>query len=466
MADELEALCGKISLTEGEQTGIQVEELEVSDARAVAGKCLVGKVWGDKNVNKEAFMSVMSTIWRTAGGVKFRDLKDNMWLFEFTDQVDKMRVMDGRPWSYDRQILVLNEFDGTTPPSQLVFNHSPFWIQAHDMPLICMNKNVGTKIGNSMGELLEVDVAGDGMGWGSYLRLRVNIDITKPLERGRALNLNGKTSWVEFKYEKLPLFCFRCGRLVHGPRGCPVPPKTRLSAADEPKAWGTWLRAADPRRRGTRGVAGFREEWSPNQNREEEEEGGRSPGRSTRRGTSAFHGNREVDGAQSREGFSRKGKPDSHGNPTQQVTAEEPAGSEVSGTHQLREASEVLLRKELSPCLLGNRGRRGDVEESYKGFDEDRVIGLKEMVGRGSFNIEDNCGVQAAGPAQEENEATSMDYRFVGVSAQGEEVTHAVALIPKQSVKTWKRRARKQNESDPVITDREMNKKGKRGVVE
>jgi hypothetical protein len=117
MADELEALCGKISLTEGEQTGIQVEELEVSDARVVAGKCLVGKVWGDKNVNKEAFISVMSTIWRTTGGVKFRDLKDNMWLFEFTDQVDKMRVMDGRPWSYDRQIMVLNEFDGTTPPS-------------------------------------------------------------------------------------------------------------------------------------------------------------------------------------------------------------------------------------------------------------------------------------------------------------------------------------------------------------
>jgi hypothetical protein len=166
----------------------------------VAGKRLVGKVWAEKSVNKEAFMSVMSTIWRTAGGVKFRDLKDNMWLFEFADQVDKKRVMEGRPWSYDRQILVLNEFDGSTPPSQLVFDHSPFWIQAHDMPLICMNKNVGSKIGNSLGELLEVDVAGDGMGWGSYLRLRVNINITKPLDRGRALNLDGKSSWVEFNY--------------------------------------------------------------------------------------------------------------------------------------------------------------------------------------------------------------------------------------------------------------------------
>lgn len=81
-----------------------------------------------------------------------------------------------------------------------------------------MNKKVGTKIGRSLGELEDVDVVGDGTGWGSCLRLRVNIDITKPLDRGRALSLAGTSSWVEFKYEKLPLFCFRCGCIVHGPR--------------------------------------------------------------------------------------------------------------------------------------------------------------------------------------------------------------------------------------------------------
>jgi hypothetical protein len=68
MADELEDLCGRISLTDGERIGIKVDEFEVSDARMVAGKCLVGKIWADKIVNKEAFKSMMSTIWRTAGG--------------------------------------------------------------------------------------------------------------------------------------------------------------------------------------------------------------------------------------------------------------------------------------------------------------------------------------------------------------------------------------------------------------
>ena len=217
MSDCLEVLCGRISLTEGERIGIQVTDEEVADTRALGGKCLVGKVWTEKTINKEAFRSVLTGIWRIVGGVKIKELQDSLWLFEFSDVVDKNRIMEGRPWSYDRKILVLNEFDGRTPPSQMDFSQSPMWVQVHDLPLLYMNKVVGTKLGESLGQLLDVDVAGDGAGWGWCLRVHVVLDLKKPLDRGRALNLGGRTTWVKFKYEKLPLFCFRCGCIVHGP---------------------------------------------------------------------------------------------------------------------------------------------------------------------------------------------------------------------------------------------------------
>jgi hypothetical protein len=213
----------------------QVDEGDIADGREVGGKCLIGKVWSEKNVNKEAFKFVFSTIWRTVGGVKFKELGNNIWFFEFTEENDKRRVMEGKPWSFDKQIVVLNEFNGSTKPSHMEFTRSPFWIQVHDMPLLCMNKSVGTKIGESLGQLEDVDVAGDGTGWGSCLRLRVNIDLMKPLDRGKALSLAGKTSWVECKYEKLPQFCFRCGRIVHGPRRCPISPPPRRNATEAPK---------------------------------------------------------------------------------------------------------------------------------------------------------------------------------------------------------------------------------------
>jgi hypothetical protein len=191
---------------------------------------LIGRIGPEKPINREAFKSVLSRLWRMAGTVIFKEVLDNTWLFEFTEETGKNRVLEGRLWSFDRQILVLNEFDGQCPPSQMEFSKSPFWIQVHDMPLLCMTKGVGQKIGESLGVLEGIDVAGDGAGWGRCLRIRVSIDLTRPLERGRFLDVGGKSFWVIFKYEKLPLFCFRCGCVIHGRKGCPVSSQKRMSA--------------------------------------------------------------------------------------------------------------------------------------------------------------------------------------------------------------------------------------------
>jgi hypothetical protein len=79
---------------------------------------------------------------------------------------------------------------------------------------------VGHRIGGTLGEVEDVDVTGDGVGWGRCLRIRLNLDITKPLDRGRALSLNGKSVRVNLKYEKLPQFCYTCGRILHMGQKC------------------------------------------------------------------------------------------------------------------------------------------------------------------------------------------------------------------------------------------------------
>ena len=123
------------------------------------------------------------------------------------------------------------------------FKQSPFWIQIHDLPLLCMTKTVGMKIGESMGTVEDIDVTGDGVGWGRCLRMRVCVDLSELLERGRALHFGGRSYWVHFKYEKLPLFCFDYGRVIHDRGGCPVPKQARVNAAEELKEWGLWLTA-------------------------------------------------------------------------------------------------------------------------------------------------------------------------------------------------------------------------------
>lgn len=247
MATDIDELCGQLTLSEGEQEGIHIEEGEISMMRAKVARSLVGRLGTEKRINREAFRSMMLRLWKPRGSVVFKEVQDRLWLFEFSNNFDKEKVLQGRPWLFDRFLLLLYDFDGVTPPVQMSFSHSPFWVQIHDMPILCMNRGVGLKIGASLGTVIDVDVAGDGVGWGRCLRIQVNLDVTKPLERGRALLLDAKSIWVTFKYEKLPLFCFNCGRILHGSRGCPSP-RLKKSGVSEESPWGSWLRAENQKR--------------------------------------------------------------------------------------------------------------------------------------------------------------------------------------------------------------------------
>ena len=56
---------------------------------------------------------------------------------------------------------------------------------------------------------------------GSFMRVRVIIDINKPLCRGRRFSSSqGEQGWVSFKYERLPNLCYWCGSLSHVDKDC------------------------------------------------------------------------------------------------------------------------------------------------------------------------------------------------------------------------------------------------------
>lgn len=63
-------------------------------------------------------------------------------------------------------------FDGLILPTQMKFEKATFHVWA----LI-----QGTKIGASVGDVEDVDVPDGEVGWGEYLRVRLNLDLSKPL---------------------------------------------------------------------------------------------------------------------------------------------------------------------------------------------------------------------------------------------------------------------------------------------
>lgn len=59
----------------------------------------------------------------------------------------------------------------------------------------------------------------------------------------------GNSCWVSFKYEKLPVFCFKCGCIIHGLKGCAEFNTRKTSHGEHADGWGLWLRAEDGFRR-------------------------------------------------------------------------------------------------------------------------------------------------------------------------------------------------------------------------
>jgi hypothetical protein len=59
-----------------------------------------------------------------------------------------------------------------------------------------------------------------GLAVGEFFRVKIQIDISKPLPRGCKLRYKGKSTWILFKYEQLPKFCFQYGVICHGTKGC------------------------------------------------------------------------------------------------------------------------------------------------------------------------------------------------------------------------------------------------------
>lgn len=90
----------------------------------------------------------------------------------------------------------------------LVFTKALFWVQVHNILVRFMNTKEAKDICDIVGTMQKSTKAVDDEG-GYFIQVRFSINITLPLCRGRVIAMdNREKHWVNFKYERLPNFCF------------------------------------------------------------------------------------------------------------------------------------------------------------------------------------------------------------------------------------------------------------------
>jgi hypothetical protein len=89
----------------------------------------------------------MQRAWGLHGAAQFKDIGDNRFVVRFTSEGDWRHVLKGGPWQFDFSAILLKDFDGSTRPSDLVFDSLDVWVRVSDLPLDMMNRVYGELIG-------------------------------------------------------------------------------------------------------------------------------------------------------------------------------------------------------------------------------------------------------------------------------------------------------------------------------
>ncbi len=150
MEEDLAKRWGKFSLLDEENTGVSIQDSELVPLVSRGKFCLVGKLLADRVVAKDFLRGPLLRMWKPGGPVSFKGLGENIFLVEFDNEWDKTKVMEGRPWLFDGNLVSLNDFDGLTPPNQMNFDKASFWVRMYNLPLACMGRDIGVKIGSSL----------------------------------------------------------------------------------------------------------------------------------------------------------------------------------------------------------------------------------------------------------------------------------------------------------------------------
>ena len=203
---------------------VEVEDLVVHLERNLElstmeqGVKLVGKVLSDKTVNKWGVRNILRASWKEMGEIEIKWVRDNVFIITVNDESTAAKILDRVPWGVMKQHFMVKSWSQELALEEVNMYSIPFWIQLRGIPPYLSSDRNLRHIGSLIGIVEEVEDPERARG---FLRIKVMINTLKPLRAGCWLPREGdKETWVEFRYERLQDFCYKCGRIGHANTEC------------------------------------------------------------------------------------------------------------------------------------------------------------------------------------------------------------------------------------------------------
>jgi hypothetical protein len=216
------------------------DENVMNEEISACNHSIISKIITDKPIHINSIQNGLESIWGSPPGLKIQDLGGKLLQFFMNDLADRDRILYGNPWFFRNSWLVVKAWDRETEYHNLDFDHVPIWIQLWGLPTHCKTKQMGENIGALLGKV-EASEFYEYPGKKIIVKIRVALNIHNPITSGIHVgNPTDGTSWIDFRYEKLPQACFNCGLIGHVDKLCRNPALNMETLAP----LGPWIRSS------------------------------------------------------------------------------------------------------------------------------------------------------------------------------------------------------------------------------
>lgn len=227
---------------EDDEADMQINVKASGDDDVDLSICLVGRFLTDRNIRVPIMKERMADVWRPLRGVTIYEIESALFLFRFYHAVDFQHVLKGGPWSFDKHMLILGVIKKGENPKNIPLYMVPFWVQIHNIPVGFMSQFIGENLENYIGKFLEYDEKNNSNFLRSFMRIRVMMDVQKPLKKSKRIKKpGGEATEVQFRYERLSPFYYLCGLMGHIEDYCEK--LLTMVEEDSSRSWGPELRA-------------------------------------------------------------------------------------------------------------------------------------------------------------------------------------------------------------------------------
>ncbi|KAF4400282.1 hypothetical protein G4B88_019491 [Cannabis sativa] len=186
MESILEDMNSTLCLSDKERQVHSLSETDLHDPTQPPKFFLVARCLSN-TVNPKTFIKKMGEFWsnKCRYEVVVSEMHSDIFLLTLACAGDKQRISSGEPWHFFNQLILLHSPTSLQNVSKEDSRFAQFWVQTHRLPFLSKSRALAKKVGEWVGEFVEVFEDSLHEGWGSFLRTRVRLDVTQPLMRGK-----------------------------------------------------------------------------------------------------------------------------------------------------------------------------------------------------------------------------------------------------------------------------------------